>query len=1008
MHPGAREKYTLQKRVVIPRRVHKEQFRGASCVARRLRLRVRLVQIVLTALLACALSLGAQTKVADPRYSLTQYRVDGWQTEQGLPLNTVQTLLQTRDGYLWVGTGGGLARFDGVRFATFESSALPLLASRSIFGLFEDRAGNLWIAHADGVAMHRDGEFRAVFGREVTQGRRVWTFAEGPDGTIWMASENGLVRWKGAVQKVYRTGDGLPVERLRHLAFDRDGTLWLATAGGGLVSFANEKFQVFAPENGFPNRAVRSVLADPEGGIWAATPGNGLVHVRDGQIRVYTTADGLPTDHLTALARDGEGSLWIGTWGSGVVRMRHGAFESISTEGGLAGGQIWSVHPDREGSIWIGTWVGGLNRLRSRDFFVFGTPEGLGHDNARAVLRASDGSMWVSTAGGGVSHIRDGTITIIGMKDGLPSEEASCLLETRDGAIWLGTYTAGVARLQGGKIEAYSTEEGLPSFDVRAMFQDRTGTIWASTISGLARFDGQRFAPVTEPGAPPQGASAILEDRNGTLWLGSDEGLFFYRDGRFGRLTKSDGLASNWVMSLYEDSDGTLWIGTNGEGLNRLRNGKIATIRAEDGLWDSLIQVILEDRFGNFWMTCNRGFFRAARMDLNAFADGRAKSVKTIGYGPGDRLRSTTFAGGLQPAGAIDRLGNVWLPSFSGLVIVNPARLPGEGEPPSVRLEEVVINGVASMPRDVITLPPGSLPLAIRYTASTLLNAERVVFRYRMEGASDDWVEAGRRHEAFFPTLPHGSYQFRVAASLDGKTWAESATPLSIVVKPHFFQTAWFMALAALALVGITAGILWLRTRSLRRQKREMERQVAEKTEELRLANEHLARLSFVDAVTGLANRRRFDESLEREWRRALRFGTSLAVVVADVDLFKAYNDTLGHPEGDRCLAAVAEVFLQTARRSGDLVARYGGEEFVVLIPGANRNDAFAFAEEVRRACEARAIPHPASTVAPVVTISLGVAARVPTEDATSMALVMDADAALYRAKREGRNRVAG
>jgi diguanylate cyclase (GGDEF)-like protein len=985
---------------------HRVVIRVASRGVAGVRLRGALL---LAVPLFCVLSMfGQTTGHRDARQALTQYRIDRWQTEQGLPLNTVQALLQTRDGYLWVGTGGGLARFDGVRFATFESSSVPELATRSIFGFMEDRAGNLWIGHSEGATIHRQGEFRVAFGREVTNGRRVWAFAEGPDGTIWVASENGLVQWKGGVRKVFGKAEGLPTDRLRALAFDRDGTLWIATTGAGLVSFNGERFEALTPENGFPHRSVRAVLADPAGGVWATTPGNGLVLVRDGTIRIFTVADGLPTDQVTALARDAEGTLWVGTWGSGIARMRDEGFDSISTEGGLAGGQIWSLHADREGSVWVGTWVDGLNRLRKRDFVVLGTPEGLSHDNVRSVLQASDGSVWVTTSGGGVNRIHQGSITSIGARNGLPTDETSCLLEDRDGSIWIGTYTAGVARLRNGRIEVYGVAAGLPSIDVRVIFQDRSGTVWASTVAGLARFDGSRFTAVREPGAPPQGASAILEDRAGTLWMGTDEGLFRYRNGVYDRLTREDGLLSNWIISLYEDAGGTLWIGTNGEGLNRLRGGKLSAIRSSDGLWDGLIQVILEDRHGNLWITSNRGFFRVSRAELDAFAEGRTGRVTSVGYGPGEGLRSTTFAGGLQPAGAVDAEGHLWLPSFSGLVIVDPSDLPGAGIPPRVRLEELVVNGVAMPPRPEITLPPGSLPLAIRYTATTLLNADRVRFRYRMEGASDGWVDAGRSREAFFPALPHGRYRFRVAGSLDGSTWRESAMPLAITVQPRLFQTRWFIALMGLALLGVTATILQLRTRSLRLQKIRMERLVEEKTEELRLANEHLARISFVDALTGLPNRRRLDESLEREWQRALRFETSLAVIVADVDLFKEYNDTLGHLEGDRCLTAVADVFLQMARQPGDLVARYGGEEFVVLMPGADRETALSFAEELRRECYARAIPHPASPVAPVVTISLGVAARVPSDETSSVALVMEADAALYRAKREGRNRVAG
>lgn len=962
---------------------------------------------VMAILLGRASAWSQATDLGDPGQALTQYRIDGWQTEQGLPLNTVHTFLQTRDGYLWVGTGGGLARFDGVRFTTFEGSDVPELASLPIFGLMQDSKGSLWIGHSGGAVILRDGVFERLFGREVTD-RRVWAFAEASDGTIWIATESGLIKWNdGKVSRIYRTADGLPTNRLRSLAFDREGTLWLGTTGGGLVSMRGERFEVMDPASGFPHAEVRFVLPDPAGGIWAATAGSGLVHVRNGELRQYTVEDGLPSDQLTALARDAQGSLWIGTWGAGLARMRDGRFTAISTEGGLAGDQIWSVHADREGSVWVGTWVGGMNRLRNRDFVVLGAPEGLSGDNVRSVLHAKNGVTWVTTAGGGLNRLENGVLTAITTADGLPSDEASTLFEDPDGSIWVGTYTGGIARLSEGKIETWGVERGLPHVDVRVMYRDRTGTFWAGTVAGLARLEGDRFEPVLEPGAPPEGVVTILEARNGTLWFGSSgEGLIRYRDGVFEALTRKHGLVSNWIMSLYEDDRGSLWIGTNGEGMNRLRDGQMASIRPSDGLWDGVVQTLLPDRKGNLWITCNRGFFRVSIEELDAFADGRIPKITSAGFGPGDALRSTTFAGAHQPAGAIDSAGHLWLPSFSGLVIVDPEHLPGSSGPPRVLLEEVVINGVEAPAGEAITLPPGSSPLAIRYTAATLLHADRVRFRYRMEGATGGWVDAGRSREAFFPALPHGKYRFRVAASVDGQTWREADAPLSITVRPHFFQTPWFIALAVLGLLALTLMVLRLRTRNLRLQKAEMERLVAEKTEELKLANDYLARLSYVDALTGLANRRQFDQALDQEWRRAARFGTWLAVVVADVDLFKPYNDTLGHPEGDRCLKAVAEVFRRSGRRAGDVVARYGGEEFALLIPGADRQTAKAFAESLRTACEAQAIPHPASTVAPVVTISLGVATRIPTEESSRMQLMADADAALYRAKREGRNRV--
>lgn len=960
---------------------------------------------------APAPALTLLNRLADPTQSLTQYKLDLWQTEQGLPLNTVQALLQTSDGYLWVGTAGGLARFDGARFTSFTNEQAPHLGSEPVFGLMEDAKRQLWIGHSQGASVYREGKFEAAVPTELTEGRRVWGFAEGRDGAIWMASENGLLRWHEGKAKRYQLADGLPTNKLRALAFDRAGVLWIATSGGGLVSFAEGKFQVMKPENGlFPHLQVRSVIADPQGGIWAATAGAGLVHLEQGKVaRVYTTADGLPTDHLTALARDAQGSLWIGTWGSGISRMSaDGRISSVAAAEGLAGNQIWSLALDREGSVWVGTWVGGLNRLRNRAFVVFGASEGLSHDNVRAVLHGRDGVSWVSTAGGGLNRIEGGSITVLGKKDGLPTEEISALAEDRDGSLWIGTYTAGVARMsKDGRIESFSATQGLPNAEIRSLLQDRQGRLWVGTRAGLARFNGERFEAVTDKGVPQEGVLTMLEDRSGTLWFGTaGQGLLRLRDGQFTVLSKADGLLSNWIMALHEDAAGSLWIGSNGEGMNRLRDGKLASIRTSDGLWDGLAQMILEDRQGHLWMSCNRGFYRVARAEMDAVAEGRQRKLVSVGYGPGDALRGTTFAGGLQGAGAVSSDGRLWLPSANGLVIVDPQRLPGGGKPPGVRVESALVDGISQPLGGEVELPPGAVPLAIRYTATTLLYADRARFRYLMEGLSHDWVEVGSVREATFPALPHGNYRFRVAASIDGVHWSEAEPALSIKVQPRIHQTPWFIVLALLACWwGVTA-LVRLRTRSLRARQDEMEKLVALRTEELRLANEHLSRLSYADALTGLANRRRFDEALQEEWRRARRTHSPLALLIADIDSFKAYNDLLGHPEGDRCLKTVAGVFADALGRAGDLAARYGGEEFVILIPGADHAAATAVAESIRAACEALAIAHPASPFGPVVTLSLGVASCVPAEDNAAEALMAAADAALYRAKQEGRNRV--
>ena len=778
-------------------------------------------------LIVAMVSAAQPVHALDPARALTQYQNDHWQTDQGLPQNTVQAMTQTRDGYLWVGTLDGLARFDGADFTVFDAREHAELGSGSILALMQDADGNLWIGRAGAAVIFRDRKFRVAFSDEVTAGTSVWSFCQGPDGAVWAATNNGLVRWQGGAARVFHTADGLPTEKLRSVAFDTAGTLWIGTTGGGLVSYAGGHFRAFDPSNGFPHAEVRSVIADPVGGIWAATAGGGLAHVVGDTITKYTVADGLPSNQLSALARDAQGTLWIGTWGAGISRMTKGhVFSTLSSSGGLAADQIWSLYGDREGSVWVGTWVGGLNRLRDRRFQVFGVPEGLSHDNTRAVLTARDGATWVATAGGGVNRIVGDAVTTYRIKDGLPGDEASSLWEDPDGAMWIGTNTAGLARLSRGRITAFGLAQGLPGLDVRAILRDRRGTLWVSTMSGLVQFDGRRFVTVRAPGVPLDAVVTMLEDRAGTLWFGtSGNGLIQWRDGAFRVLTIKDGLASNKVLSLHEGVRGSLWIGT-GAGITRLRDGRLVSIRVANGLWDGLAQTLLEDHLGYLWVTCNRGFFRVPMQELDGFADGTLKQVTSVSFGASEAMRSTTFAGGQSPSGAVDAQGLLWLPSYKGLVVVDPSQIPAAVVAPSARIEEIAVNGAKGPAASSVVLPPGRPTLTIHYTAATLSESKRVQFRWRMDGLPGEWQEVGTQHDAFIPNLAYGAYRFHIQASFDGQDWSESTPPISVNVQSYVYETTWFLVLMTVSVgVLVIGGIRW-RLRQHRRREAELQARV--------------------------------------------------------------------------------------------------------------------------------------------------------------------------------------
>ncbi len=938
---------------------------------------------------------------------LSQAQVDVWKTENGLPQDTVTSLLRTREGHLWFGTYDGLVRFDGARFTIFDGKTTPLLAAGSAFALLEDRHGAIWVGRSENVLKYENGAFTQVLGADELGQGTVWALAEGPDGTVWAGAGRGLVRWTAGKATLLTKENGLPPARLRTICVDRDGAVWIGTSGAGLARLVDGRVTRWTAKDGFPSDHIVTVLPDPSGGVWVATAGAGLVRIVGDTRRVWTTADGLPTDQLTALALDDAGSLWIGTWGSGVCRFHRGAF-SVLAAPPLSNDKIWSILPDEEGFVWVGTWVGGLNRLRDRSFPSYGVPEGLSNDNVRSVLHTRDGSVWLATAGGGLNRLRDGRIETIRKVDGLPSDEVSALWEDRSGALWVGTYTSGLARLRGGRIETFGKGDGLPGDDVRVILEDREGTLWVATTAGVATSrGGRRFERVATPEWVSLNAVVcMLEDRQGVLWFGtSGDGLVRRDAAGFRVLTTRDGLVSDRIAALHEDEDGTLWIGSAWSGINRLKEGRITAIRPENGLAEGRSQVLLPDRFGGLWLTGNKGFQRILKKELVEVAEGRLGAVHPLSFGLADGLRSASFASGQQPAGSVGPDGRIWLPSYRGVVVVDPAQVPPPPPPPGARVEEVVVDGSLRIARRELQVEPGRRLVEIRYAASTLRPPELVRFRFRLDGFDEDWVEVGTRRAAYYTGLPPGRYRFRVQSRVGEGEWGRESEGLELVLRPAFHQVWWIRALVALLALSGVALFFRSRTARLKRRHDELEKLVGERTEALREANERLSELSFSDALTGIPNRRRFDEALEAEWKRAVRFGHPLSLVLADIDFFKRYNDTLGHPAGDRCIVQVARVLQTNARRAGDLAARFGGEEFALLLPATGGPDAALVAERTRAALEALAMPHP-DGAAPVVTASFGVATFVPESDGDPERLVATADAALYRAKRAGRNRV--
>jgi signal transduction histidine kinase/ligand-binding sensor domain-containing protein len=786
------------------------------------------------AVLACLLVAAgprASAQALDPGKALTQYHVDTWTTADNLPQNSVTAILQSRDGYLWLGTYGGLGRFDGVRFATFDTANTPELLSNGIQALLEDRVGAVWIAtNGGGLTRCQGGRFTTTTAAEGLPSDIVRCLKAGRDGSLWIGTNDGLSRFQGGRFTNLTTKEGLTNGVVRALEEDETG-LWIGTNGGGLDRLEGDTLTHLTDRDGLPSNFVFALLRTRDGSLWIGTNGGGLARRDQGKIRTFTTRDGLPSNIIWSLHEDAGGTLWVGTYGGGIARFRNGRFEALGSRDGLSNDFVRALASDREGSLWIGTYAGGLCRLRDGKFTTYTTREGLGHDFARTVLEDRDGALWVGTTGGGLCRLRADRFRCWSAADGL-AEGIRALHQDPAGNLWVGTDGAGLFRFEGGRFRRVETGGGLSHANVGAISDDGQGGLWIGTNGGgLVHFAGGRFTDHrAAEGRAGNFILATLVDRRGVVWAGTDgAGLARLEDGRFTTVRRKDGLAGDIVFCLYEDAAGALWVGTSG-GLSRYQEGRFTSFTTRQGLVDDVVFQILEDGEGRFWLSGNKGISRVAKADLEALARGERASISPVRYGTADGMKSNECSGVAQPAGARGKDGRLWFPTTRGVVVIDPAHIAVNPLVPPVEIEEVVVDGE---PAASLDFPPGRARWEFHYTAPSFLAPGRVQFKYRLEGFDPDWVPADTRRTAYYTRLPPGRYTFHVIASNPDGVWNEAGAKVELSVRPFFWETRWFYALCALG-----AGLggfrtFRLRVRQLREHKRELEALVAVRTRDL-------------------------------------------------------------------------------------------------------------------------------------------------------------------------------
>ena len=969
-------------------------------------------------------------------------------TRDGLPNSSVASIVQDDKGFLWFGTQGGLVRYDGYSFKLFENEPFETntLSHTQVQTLFLD-GETLWIGTYGGLNRLdlRTGRFTHYRHDPVNPSSLindlVIAIERDADGNLWVGTGKGICRLdeKTGVFKRYSTDPtdphGIGADIVRDIHRDKKGVLWVATSGGGLSRYAPETDDFVRFRNqkvnssSLPGDFVMSIDEAPDGTLWfgvwffglarladrnsmrfesfkladervyfvnahaaervlAGTWGGGLFELdpRDGSVVNRRSGDGpgsIAYDIVYSSFIDRNGIPWLGTNGGGLSRgeRRDRKYEAVLHDPerpqSLSPGKVTSILEDRKGRLWVGVYGGGLNRWdeKSKSFIHYRhdakNPRSLGNDIVNYLYESAAGDLWAST-NEGLCRYDEATDDFTVYKhdpskpDSIADSVTYVMKDAPGGDLWIGTYTKGLDRWSrsSGTFLHYppdvAGERGPTDALVYSLEYDGTGKLWIGLNNGLNRMEGNRFVRYTYDPSNREGLSGdtvrnLFRDSRGRLWLGSAGGGLMRYDAekdRFSHFTKRDGLPNNTVRSILEASDGSIWVGT----------AKGIGVIDPTGLFFRGYSVFNELKDRDFhtgaWKSKSGDLYFGGMNTVYRLRPDQSNSAKPV-----PQLIISSFTSGGKPL-AVDRA---------------PAYL------------------------DEARLSYSNNDFSVSFSAVDFRDSNRNLYSYKLDGFDKDWSPVSSDHTATYTNLPGGSYRLLVRAADSEGYWNDDALSLPVEVG----SPPWLSPIAFVFYLTALIGLGYL-TASLR-GKGELRAKIVELTKlkvELEEANVKLADLSMIDGLTGIANRRRLSEVLPRLYAESVREKQPLAVLMMDLDFFKNYNDRYGHLKGDEALKQVAQAITDSIERATDLVARFGGEEFTVVLPHTDHAGALVVAERIRKRVEELGIENASSSVAKVITLSVGVSSAAAVLGGDSADLIAEADAALYRAKFEGRNRV--
>jgi signal transduction histidine kinase/ligand-binding sensor domain-containing protein len=886
--------------------------------------------LILLAWCGCAFALN-------PSLDVSQYAHTPWKVRDGFFKGQIGPIAQTPDGYLWVGTDLGLYRFDGVKAVAWQPPPGQSLPSSLITSLLVARDGTLWIGTSTGLASWKDGKlngYAKVNGHifpllEDGEGVLWVSVAAAPDkgnlctiqqgdvrcsadlgvpviglyednmGYLWAGVSSGFWRWKPGPPKFYP----VPAQRNGIFTFSEDdaGNLLVGTYTG-IMRLVDGRLEPYPLGFGGEFRVIR-LHRDREGSLWVGTMGQGLLHLHQGTVDTFAQSDGLSSDTPYNFFEDREGTLWAAT-SDGLDRFRDFAIPTYSANQGLSNAAISSILADRGQGIWLATY-GGLRHWDGREVVSYGK-----HAKVRPGARVRE---------------------IAG--SGLPDGGVQSLFQDGGGRLWI-TMFAGVGYLEH---DRFTFIKGAPRGNVFGLTEDSKENLWIANqehgLFQLSRNGDLQHIPWDRLGQKDI-VSALVADRSkGGMWIGFLHGRIVYLvDGEVrASYSAPDGLGQGRVNDLRLDRDGTLWAATVG-GLSRIKNSRVATLNSKNGLPCDSIHWSIADDDRSLWMYTSCGLMRIACSDLDAWAaavDGGKNSSRTIQptvFDASDGIRSMGGLGGYVPHVAKSPDGRIWFAAGDGVSVIDPRHLRVNKLLPPVHVEKMVVDRETHAIDGNMRLPPLVRDLEIDYTALSMVAAEKVFFRVKLEGRDPDWKDVGNERKAFYTDLPPRNYRFRVMASNNNGVWNEAGASFDFSVKPAYYQTTWFRASRAAAFLGLLWALYWYRLHQIAQR---FKTRLDERT---RIARElHDTMLQSFQA--SLAQMQAGRNLLSRQSDRALQ-AVDDAITMAAGAIAEGRN-AVGEL---RSSAAIRNDLAEALKALGDELAAGGDATFQLVVEGPPRD----------------------------------------------------------------------